>query len=157
MIQCMDQNGCLVHLRLGEDFTIEPEHVLVFCRFKQKWLVTNHCSRGLEFPGGKKEKGESLEEAAFREVWEETGAILSQLKYCGFYVVNEIDHEFHKAIFFAEVIDVESKEDYGETGGPVLVKQFPENIKHDNRYSFIMKDDVLPATLSWLKREGLTT
>ncbi len=56
---------------------------MVICQYEKGWLLTNHKTRGFEFPGGKVEQGESLEEAARREVYEETGAILGELhKYC---------------------------------------------------------------------------
>ena len=41
---------------------------LVICRFFDQWLLTRHKERGWEFPGGKREPGETLEVAAFREV-----------------------------------------------------------------------------------------
>lgn len=45
---------------LDHPFSKEPKHVWVICRFKGKWLLTKHKDRGLEFPGGKVEEGESL-------------------------------------------------------------------------------------------------
>ncbi|MFA6948031.1 MAG: NUDIX domain-containing protein [Eubacteriales bacterium] len=43
--------------------------------------VKNWC--GVAFPGGHLENGESLYESAVREVREETGLDVSELKYCG--------------------------------------------------------------------------
>ncbi|WP_062047644.1 RNA deprotection pyrophosphohydrolase [Bacillus sp. JCM 19034] len=154
MIPYLDQIGSLVKVRLGEAYLVEPGHVLIFCRFKDKWLLTNHRLRGLEFPGGKKEQGETLLAAAAREVWEETGATCSSLTYCGYYIVSEESNQFLKAIYFAEIEEIQMKAHLEETTGPVLLSNLPENIQEDERYSFIMKDDVLPATINWLKEKG---
>lgn len=57
-----------------QPFSDSPKHVWVICRFGGKWLLTEHEDRGYEFPGGKVESMECAEEAALREVKEETGA-----------------------------------------------------------------------------------
>ena len=57
------------------------------CRFQGQWVLTRNRKRGLEFPGGKREQGETIEEAAVREVYEETGGIVCGLKFLGQYKV----------------------------------------------------------------------
>jgi len=126
-----------------EPFSIEPKHVWVICKFKDQWLLTKHSDRGLEFPGGKVEEGELPEMAAVREVWEETGARIHNLKYVGQYEVKGKTETVIKNIYFAEVATIEKKATYLETDGPVLKQQLPDTIRTDRSYSFIMKDDVL--------------
>lgn len=48
-------------------------------------LVQNRTGKwpGWTFPGGKIEPGESLYECAVREIYEETGLAVCNLKYCG--------------------------------------------------------------------------
>jgi len=44
---------------------------------------------------------------------------------------------------------------YFETHGPVLVKQLPKEMKTDERYSFIMKDEVVALTLQFIEENKL--
>ena len=83
-----DEKGGTVKLSfLNDSFSKQADHVLVICRFFDQWLLTRHKERGWEFPGGKREPGETLEVAALREVEEETGAKLKNLHFIGEYEV----------------------------------------------------------------------
>lgn len=60
-----DLRGQLVRLAFGENpFPQEPKHVFVLCRYRDRWLLTDHKKRGWEFPGGKIEAGEDAKDAA---------------------------------------------------------------------------------------------
>lgn len=146
MIQFRDTQGCLVEFSLKEDFG-DARHVLVLCRFQEQWVLTRHGQRGLEFPGGKREQGETIEAAAIREVYEETGGIVSELHFIGQYKVYAKNKPFVKSIYYTELSDIKPKQDYLETAGPVLRERLPMDMKHDLEYSFIMKDEILPLSL----------
>ena len=118
-------------------------HVLVICRYKGNWVLTRHSKRGLEFPGGKVEKGESIVQAALREVFEETGGEAGQLIPLGEYKVLDPTGSFIKAVFYAELTALIEKEDYLETKGPVLLAEFPSDFQTSAQFSFIMKDQVI--------------
>lgn len=48
---------------------------VIVSRHRGKWVFCRHKARKTyECPGGHREAGESIEEAAHRELWEETGA-----------------------------------------------------------------------------------
>ncbi|KGP70882.1 RNA deprotection pyrophosphohydrolase [Pontibacillus yanchengensis] len=136
-------------------FSTSPKHVWVISRFKEKWLLTEHKDRGLEFPGGKVEEGETPEEAAKREVMEETGGVVEDLTYIGQYYVDGKGGCIIKNIYFAHIEDLTSQPNYYETKGPVCLSELPSTIKRDSSFSFMMKDAVLPHSLEYLKKAQL--
>jgi 8-oxo-dGTP diphosphatase len=149
MKEFIDANGHKVQfLYEPNSFPEKARHVLVICKYKNQWLLTKHKKRGWEFPGGKVEIDETLEEAAFREVWEETGACIKELIDIGSYKVKDHSGVFVKKVFFGIVERLEINSNYLETTGPVLV---PEDFLIEERfrshYSFIMQDEMIEICL----------
>ncbi|MCA0972841.1 nucleoside triphosphatase YtkD [Halobacillus litoralis] len=135
-------------------FSKAPKHVWVICRYENKWLLTKHKDRGLEFPGGKVEEGETAEEAAIREVKEETGAEIENISYVGQYKVEGKGGTIIKNVYYALISELTDQSHYFETHGPALLKELPQAIKANKRYSFMMKDEVLPECLKRIKQNG---
>lgn len=133
-------------------FSKDPKHVWVVCRHQDQWLLTKHSDRGFEFPGGKVEDNETALEAAIREVKEETGGIVKEIEYIGQYKVKGKEKVIVKNIYFAMVNQLVEQDGYFETYGPVLLKELPEGIQKDKKFSFIMKDDVLQRSIEEIKR-----
>jgi 8-oxo-dGTP diphosphatase len=145
-------NGEEVVLAFKENaFDQSARHVLVICTYRGEWLLTKHKERGLEFPGGKAEAGETLEQGARREVMEETGAILKSIESIGEYQVSGEEGSFVKRIFYGEAEEILPQDDYLETVGPVLKRGNLLEERMKAEYSFIMKDDVIKYTLEFLK------
>jgi 8-oxo-dGTP diphosphatase len=136
-------------------FSNDPRHVWVITRYQDKWLLTKHKDRGLEFPGGKVEEGETPEEAARREVLEETGGVVKDLTYIGQYFVDGKGGEVIKNVYFGNVEKLLKQPSYFETEGPVLLKEIPKNIQHLSSFSFMMKDEVLPSSLKYIEKNIL--
>lgn len=153
------QNGSSVTLsEKRHSFKAEPTHVIVICVHNDTWLLTNHKSRGLEFPGGKLENGETLEDTAIREVYEETGAKLKKLMYLGEYQVTDDAGTFVKAIYYGEVEELMERTSYHETNGPIHVKGNILEDRFNDNFSFIMKDQVIEYAvhkINELKEKGI--
>lgn len=64
-----------------------PYHIVgaevVVMNDEQQILLIKDPIRGWELPGGQVEKGESIKQAAIREVKEETGIEVELIKFCG--------------------------------------------------------------------------
>ncbi|MBS4200097.1 nucleoside triphosphatase YtkD [Bacillus sp. FJAT-49732] len=155
MLQFYDANGNKVVFSFEKNvFPLETRHVLVISRYKRKWLLTDHPVRGLEFPGGKLETGESVEEAAIREVYEETGGVVKALDYIGeYYVEDKQNGSFVKSVFYADIHTMENKHHFMETNGPVLKEGDLLKELMNPEYSFIMKDKVVSLALSKIKEK----
>lgn len=144
-----DLNGtrCRLTFQKGA-IPLESRHVLVISKFKGQWLLTEHSERGLEFPGGKAESGESLEDAAVREVFEETGAVAEELEWFAEYLV-EAAKPFSKTVFIARISSIE-KIELMETKGAVLV----DRLEPDSSYSFLMKDEGMKEIMERVSANG---
>ena len=136
-----------------EPFSKTPKHVWMICRYQNQWLLTEHPTRGIEFPGGKVEPGETAVEAAKREIMEETGGIIKSMDYVAQYFVDGKKDSIIKNVYFAEVKSLTNGHAAFETLGPVLMKQLPGNLKQHDAYSFMMKDDVIVQCLHHLQEK----
>ncbi|WP_438312088.1 NUDIX domain-containing protein [Sporosarcina sp. FA9] len=143
MISYMDMNGFKVELTFKKEmFEMEKNHVLVVLKHEGKWLLTKHRERGVEFPGGKVEKPETLEEAAIRETLEETGVLIKNLVQVAEYVVHG-DAPFCKTVFTGSITKIHSDYPLRETEGVVWMN----DIELDSfpKLSFHMKDEGMTA------------
>jgi len=152
MITYNDIKGAAVELTFGENRKgMEARHVLVVLKHEGKWLLTRHESRGIEFPGGKAEPGETIEEAAVREAIEETGVTLKDLVKFAEYVV-ETDPPFCKAVFTGMVDSIEENPVLYETGGALWFTD--EELDLCDELSFHMKDTGMEKIRKWVETHG---
>ncbi len=150
MFTFTDENGFQVHLRFDEGpFEIEPKHVLVMIKYHNKWLCTEHYKRGVEFPGGKQEHGETLVEAAVREVYEETQVKVKNPRWFAYYIVHD-ELPFCKAVFTAQVDKIEDFVGEFETVARHWLTD--EELENHPNLSFYMKDDGMKRMLQEVKK-----
>lgn len=83
---------------------------VIITKYQGKWVFCKHKERDtFEIPGGHREHGESIAEAAKRELSEETGAVLfSMMPVCVYSVtgknkVNPSGEETFGMLFYAEI------------------------------------------------------
>ncbi|WP_338062464.1 NUDIX domain-containing protein [Sporosarcina limicola] len=144
-----DLNGGRVELTFGENrFGMEARHVLIVLKYKDKWLLTRHSIRGIEFPGGKAEAGETIEEAAIRETIEETGVTITNLVKLAEYVV-ESNITFCKAVFTGTVVHVDDNPVLHETEGALWLTN--EELNRCDELSFHMKDKGMKTIRKWVE------
>lgn len=124
--------------------------VVIVCRYQDKWLWVKHKERDTyENPGGHRENGETAEEAAVRELQEETGALAFRIEQISYYSVigktrvNESGEETFGALFYAEIQEL--GEIHSEIERAELFEGIPENLTYP---------EIQPHFIRYLKEIG---
>lgn len=80
---------------------------VIMARYRGQWIFGRHRDRATwEIPGGHREAGESIEEAARRELYEESGATRYALRALCAYSVDDGAHKSYGQLFLAEVAEL---------------------------------------------------
>ena len=142
-IKFKDRENNDVLLKFTDDKALaDGTHVLTIPIYTNKLLFTQHKKRGIEFPGGKVEANETSQEAAIRELYEETGATVKEMHYIAqYHVARSALPSFNKDVYVVFVDFIQDKVDYLETSGPVLFTKI-EDVP-DTDKSFLLKDDAI--------------
>lgn len=145
----IDKNGYKVVLKFDNTaFELEPRHVLILVQQNEKWLCTVNKERGIEFPGGKVEQGETLCEAAIREVYEETKVVICDVQPFAHYIVYD-EKPFCKVVFTAKVKSSELFVSEYETIDRMWLSE--EELLHHPNLSFYMQDEGMKKMLQEVK------
>jgi 8-oxo-dGTP diphosphatase len=86
------------------DKKINFSYVVIISKYRDKYLFVKHKHREtFEIPGGKIECGETVYEAAKRELIEETGALLFSLKKIFYYEVSTHLKTDYGVVFYSDI------------------------------------------------------
>jgi 8-oxo-dGTP diphosphatase len=149
MIKFKDQFDFDIELTFDEANFSTPTDVVVYPFYRGKLVFTAHKKRGIELPGGKIKENECPIDAACREVLEECGAVLQNLKLIGQYSIPHLG--IVKAIYTASVRELLDIPFITDTDGPVLFDSLPIQIYDSDLFSPYMKDAVYPTVLKYLQ------
>ena len=104
---------------------------VIITKYQGHWVFCKHKERDtLEVAGGHREPGETIEETAGRELYEETGALRYTIESLGICSVTSLEHfggtETFGKLFYAQVEAFE-EELHSEIEKIVIMDELPEN------------------------------
>jgi len=113
----------------------EYTRVVCVCRYKGKFLFSYNKKReGWEIPGGHIEEGETWEQAAKREMYEETGATKIELTPICVYKIST-----YGLLCFCEILELEELPKGYEMDRIMLSDDLPENLTFPDSFKIYFK------------------
>ena len=110
---------------------VKLTYSVISAKYKDKWMFVRHHKRTtFEIAGGHIEEGESSDEAASRELTEETGSTKFTIECIATYSVNKEGETGWGRLYFAEVKDKGPIPDISEISEVVLLDKIPDNPTH---------------------------
>ena len=113
----------------------EYTRVVCVCKYKNKFLFSyNKKRKGWEIPGGHIEEGETWEEAAKREMYEETGATKIKLIPVSVYKISTFG-----LLCFCEILEMEDLPEEYEMSEIMLSDELPDNLTFPDTFKLYFK------------------
>jgi 8-oxo-dGTP diphosphatase len=133
------------------DPLFEPDVKLTYsvisAKFENKWIFVRHHNRStLEIAGGHIEEGESSDEAARRELMEETGAKKFKLDCVATYSVKIDGKTGYGRLYLADVFEMGPIPDISEIDEIILLDHLPERLTHPD-----IQPHLFDRTIEYLK------
>jgi len=114
---------------------------VILARHNGKWVLCKHRKRDTyEAPGGHREPGETIGEAARRELYEETGAVEYEIgPLCVYSVTDETGEETFGMLYAAEITAFET-ELHSEIERIELFEELPDNWTYPEIQPLLVKE-----------------
>lgn len=110
---------------------VQLKYVVICARHRGLWLLSRHRDRSTwEIPGGHIEPEESAPEAAYRELYEETGAVNAQIRPVCIYAVNQAETTTYGMLCFADVAELGQIPQNSEIAEAALFDHLPEQLTY---------------------------
>jgi 8-oxo-dGTP diphosphatase len=110
---------------------IKLTYSVIVAKYGDYWLFVRHHKRETwEIPGGHIEKNESADEAAGRELMEETGAVDFKLECVATYSVQKNGETGFGRLYLADIIKVGPVPDTSEIAEVKMMASLPANLTH---------------------------
>lgn len=118
-------------IKPGEVLDEKFKFAVIAAKYAGKWILCRHKQRTTwEIPGGHREDGETLLQAAKRELFEETGAKDFEIYPLTPYCVDIDGEKSYGELFFANVTTLESIPEYSEIKEISLFDSLPQNLTY---------------------------
>jgi len=105
---------------------------VIASRYNGKWVFCKHGNRDtLEMPAGRRERNESIENTARRELYEETGAVKFDLFPVSAYSVTENSKTDYGKLFFADIKVLNKLPEGSEMDFIILSDNLPEKLTYE--------------------------
>lgn len=113
---------------------------VIVSKYQGKWVLCQHKQRSTwEVPGGHIEPGETPEEAARRELYEESGAKEYDLQEVGVYGVKRDEQEDFGMLYFAQIHSFDTLPRDFEMKRVELFDTLPENMTYPQIQPYLVK------------------
>ena len=114
-------------------------YVVMGARYQGQWIFVRHRERSSwEMPAGHLEPGESADQAAVRELFEEAGAVKSSLQViCDYQVSVGSRIEFGR-LYFADVLELEPQKEF-EIEELLLAEKLPQVLTYPEVQSILFQ------------------
>jgi 8-oxo-dGTP diphosphatase len=137
----------------------EPDYVpdskltysVISAKFEGKWIFVRHQKRSTwEIAGGHIEPGETSQEAAGRELMEETGALKFKLQCIATYSVTIDGETGWGRLYLAEVTEIGPIPDISEIAEKKFSDHLPANLTHPD-----IQPHLFDKTVEYLKTDKI--
>jgi len=121
--------------------------VVIAAKYQDQWIFCRHKQRQTwEIPGGHREIGETVDVAARRELWEETGAEVFALESICTYSVVRAGEKSYGKLFYAEVETLGNLPPEMEIGELCFCEEMPKKLTYP-----LIQPILMQHVISWMK------